>query len=121
MAICNGISDEVLFDMFNHLKEQMKATPSQVEIKIRLLNCPAIQEISATAAAREISKLQTIDYFRQMLQSSDQDDLDTIQELKKVLRADPEAEETLAIVQDFISSSSLDFRLSLLHRLEEVF
>ena len=90
------------------------------EIRIRLPNCPAVHEISAQAAAREISKLQTIDYFRKMLQSSEINDLETIAELKKVLHPDPEATGTLAVVQEFISGSSLDFRLSLLHRLEEV-
>ena len=37
-----------------------------------------------------------------------------------MLHPDPEARGTLAVVQEFISGSSLDFRLSLLHRLEEV-
>lgn len=91
------------------------------EIRIKLPNCPAIFEISAAAASREISKLQTIDYFRKMLQSSSINDPETIQELKKVLNPDPEAQGTLAVVQGFISGSSLEFRLSLLHRLEEVF
>ena len=86
-----------------------------------LLISPAIYEISAAAASREISKLQTIDYFRKMLQSASVNDLETIQELKKVLQPDSEATGTLAIVQDFISASSLEFRLSLLHRLEEVY
>ena len=90
------------------------------EIRIKLPNCPAILEISASAASREISKLQTIDYFRNMLQSSSTNDPETILELKKVLNPDPEATGTLAVVQEFISGSSLDFRLSLLHRLEEV-
>lgn len=114
IAVCESASDEVLFELFNHLKEDCGDT------KIRLPNCPAIYEISAAAAAREISKLQTIDYFRKMLQSSSSNDPETIQELKKVLNPDPEARGTLAVVQDFISGSSLDFRLSLLHRLEEV-
>ena len=56
-----------------------------------------------------------------MLQSSSINDLETIQELKKVLHPDAEATGTLAVVQEFISGSSLEFRLSLLHRLEEVF
>lgn len=55
-----------------------------------------------------------------MLQSASVNDLETIQELKKMLQPDSEASGTLAIVQDFISGSSLEFRLSLLHRLEEV-
>jgi len=98
----------------------MTALSSTEEIRIKLPNCPAIYEISAAAAAREISKLQTIDYFREMLQSSSTNDPETIQQLKKVLEADPEARGTLAVVQEFIRESSLDFRLSLLHRLEEV-
>ena len=103
---------------------------SESDIRIKLPNwyhplgecsfSPAIYEISAAAASREISKLQTIDYFRKMLQSASVNDLETIQELKKVLQPDSEASGTLAIVQEFISGSSLEFRLSLLHRLEEV-
>ena len=98
----------------------MNAMSDGDEIRIKLPNCPAINEISASAASREISKLQTIDYFRKMLQSSSSNDPETILELKKVLHPDPEARGTLAVVQEFISGSSLDFRLSLLHRLEEV-
>ena len=117
IAICDSASNEILFDLFNSLKEDMSGPEG---IRIRLPNCPAIHEISATAAAREISKLQTIDYFRKMLQSSQANDLETIAELKKVLNPDPEATGTLAVVQKFVGGSSLDFRLSLLHRLEEV-
>jgi hypothetical protein len=121
IAVCDGASDEVLFDFFNALKTDMIAMSETNEIRIKLPNCPAIFEVSAAAASREISKLQTIDYFRKMLQSSSINDPETIQELKKVLNPDPEAQGTLAVVQGFISGSSLEFRLSLLHRLEEVF
>jgi len=117
IAVCDSVSDEILFDLFNSLKDDMSGPE---EIRIRLPNCPAVHEISAQAASREISKLQTIDYFRKMLQSSQINDLETIAELKKVLHPDPEATGTLVVVQEFISGSSLDFRLSLLHRLEEV-
>lgn len=90
-------------------------------MRIKLPNCPAVHEISVAAAAREISKLQTIDYFRKMLQSSSSSrDAETIQELKKVLSPDVVATGTLAVVQDFIRGSSLDFQISLLDRLEEV-
>ena len=120
IAVCDSTSDDILFDFFNSIKEDMNAMSETDEIRIKLPNCPAIYEISASAASREISKLQTIDYFRKMLQSSSSNDPETILELKKVLHPDPEARGTLAVVQDFISGSSLDFRLSLLHRLEEV-
>jgi hypothetical protein len=121
IAVCDAAPDDVLFDFFNRLKEDMNAmTTDSEETRIKLPNCPAIYEISASAASREISKLQTIDYFRKMLQSSSINDPETIQELKKVLNPDPEARGTLAVVQEFISGSSLEFRLSLLHRLEEV-
>jgi hypothetical protein len=120
IAVCDAASDEILFDFFNGLKQDMTALSSTGEIRIKLPNCPAIYEISAAAATREISKLQTIDYFREMLQSSSTNDPETIQQLKKVLEPDPDAHGTLAVVQEFIRESSLDFRLSLLHRLEEV-
>lgn len=89
---------------------------------ISLPNCPAVSEISESAVTREISKLQTIDYFREMLQStSSSKDAETIQELKKVLNPEAgETEGTLGVVQRFIRESTLDFRVSLLHRLEEV-
>ena len=120
IAVCDGASDEILFAFFNQLKEDMATMSKIEEIRIRLPNCPAVYEISAAAASREISKLRTIDYFRDMLQSSSSNDPETIQKLKKVLEPDGEATGTLAVVQQFISESSLDFRLSLLHRLEEV-
>jgi hypothetical protein len=120
IAVCDAASDEILFDLFNQLKDDMTTLSETSEIRIRLPNCPAVYEISAAAASREISKLQTIDYFRNMLQSSSTNDPETIQQLKKVLEPDGEATGTLAVVQEFISGSSLDFRLSLLHRLEEV-
>ena len=120
IAVCDGESDELLYDLFNGLKSDLSELSTETEVRIKVPNCPAIYEISAAAATREISKLQTIDYFRKMLQSSFSNDLETIQELKKVLNPDPEATGTLAVVQDFISGSSLDFRLSLLHRLEEL-
>lgn len=121
IAVCDSASNEVLFDFFNGLKEDMEAfSKHEEEIRIRLPNCPAIYEISAIAASREISKLQTIDYFRKMLQPSSSSDDEAIQELKRVLHPDPEAQGTLQVVQRFIGSSSLDFRLSLLHRLEEL-
>jgi len=116
IAVCDAAEDQVLFDLFNALKE---AIPEGLQIK--LPNCPAVHEISATAAAREISKLQTIDYFRKMLQStSTSKDLETIQELKKVLNPEVGHTGTLGVVQEFIRGSSLDFQVSLLHRLEEV-
>jgi hypothetical protein len=120
IAVCDGKPDETLYELFNGLKSDLTDLSTNGEFKIKLPNCPAIYEISATAAAREISKLQTIDYFRKMFQSSSSNDPETIIELKKVLTPDPEATGTLAVVQDFISGSSLDFRLSLLHRLEEL-
>ena len=120
VAVCDSASDEVLFRLFNNLKNDMTELSREEEIRIKLPNCPAIYEISAAAASREISKLQTIDYFRRMLQSSSADDAEAIQQLKRVLNPDQEATGTLAVVQEFISGSSLDFRLSLLHRLEEV-
>ena len=120
IAVCDGASDEILYDLFTGLKSDLTSLSEDGEVRIRLPNCPAIYEISASAATREISKLQTIDYFRKMFQSSSTNDPETIQELKKVLNPDPEATGTLAVVQDFISGSSLDFRLSLLHRLEEL-
>jgi len=116
IAVCDGAEDQVLFDLFNALKE---AIPEGLQVK--LPNCPAVHEISTIAAAREISKLQTIDYFRKMLQStSTSKDLETIQELKKVLNPEVGPTGTLAVVQEFIRGSSLDFQVSLLHRLEEV-
>jgi hypothetical protein len=121
IAVCDGASDEILFAFFNQLKDDMATMSKIEEIRIRLPNCPAVHEISAAAASREISKLRTIDYFRDMLQSSSTNDPETIKKLKKVLEPDGEATGTLAVVQQFISESSLDFRLSLLHRLEEVF
>jgi len=120
IAICDSASDDVLFEFFNQLKNDMSPISESGEIRLTLPNCPAIHEISASAATREISKLQTIDYFRKMLQPSSSNDRETIQELRKVLHLDPEAQGTLAIVQEFINGSSLDFRLSLLHRLEEL-
>src|SRR5579862_8427313 len=120
IAVCDSASDEILYDLFMGLKSDLTDLSTTGELRIKLPNCPAIYEISATAATREISKLQTIDYFRKMFQSSSTNDPETIQELKKVLHPDPEATGTLVVVQDFISGSSLDFRLSLLHRLEEL-
>ena len=115
IAVCDGTSDEILYDLFNSLKSSMPK-----DTKIKLPNCPAIHEISPTAVSRELSKLQTIEYFRKMFQSSSSNDPEIILELNRVLHPDPEATGTLAVVQDFINGSSLDFRLSLLHRLEEV-
>jgi hypothetical protein len=116
IAVCDSAEDDVLFDLFNGLKSKIPE-----DMRIKLPNCPAVHEISVAAAAREISKLQTIDYFRKMLQStSSSRDAETIQELKKVLSPDVVATGTLAVVQDFIRRSSLDFQISLLHRLEEV-
>ena len=116
IAVCDTAEDQVLFDLFNALKETIPEG-----LRITLPNCPAVLEISGAAAAREISKLQTIDYFRKMLQStSTSKDLETIQELKKVLNPEAGPTGTLAVVQNFIRGSSLDFQVSLLHRLEEV-
>jgi hypothetical protein len=115
MAVCNGTTDDILHDLFTNLKALMDE-----DTKIKLLNCPAIQEISVAAATREIQKLLAIEYFRKMFQSSSSSDPETIQKLKKVLHPDPEATGTLAVVQEFVHESSLDFRLSLLNRLEEV-
>ncbi|KAB8338942.1 hypothetical protein FH972_021882 [Carpinus fangiana] len=116
-----------------------KISRSRTEV-VFLYNNTAIPELSLAAADRELSKLETMDFFYSIFQKGQQDPVDLIERLEPVLIAPvkksgsidnaadrlevPQAEtrkSSAEVLASFLDNATFSLRLSLWQRLREAY